>query len=297
MKVKALLFSLIAVDILLVLFLIVSRGDLAVLHPAGFVAMQERNLIATATFLGLSIVIPVVIAVFVVAYRYRSSTRQLHRTDWQPPQALQLLWWVLPSLIILILAVISWKTTHSLDPYRPLQQQTKPLRIKVVALQWKWLFLYPEQNIATVNYVVFPEKTPISFELTADAPMNSFWIPRLGGQIYAMAGMETKVHLMADAPGVYAGSAAEISGKGFAGMKFPAKATTAADFTTWVRSVKTSPRVLDRAEYNRLARPSENTPATFYRTVEPGLYNGIISKYMVPSGTPQQMEQMEGMEH
>jgi cytochrome o ubiquinol oxidase subunit 2 len=298
MKTKLLICSLIVVDILLGLYLIVSRGDVAVLNPAGLVAAQERDLMTTATLLGLSIVIPVVIAVFIVAYKYqRPNTHEKQTADWQPPQALQLLWWIIPSCIILILAVISWKTTHSLDPYRPLQSTTKPLRIQVVALQWKWLFIYPEQNIATVNYVAFPERTPLAFELTADAPMNSFWIPRLGGQIYAMAGMVTKTHLMADAPGEFAGSAAEISGKGFAGMKFSAKAMTENDFTAWVSAVKASTRTLDHTKYTRLARPSENTPVTLYRAVEPGLYNEIVRKYMAPTGKPMQREHMEGMTH
>jgi cytochrome o ubiquinol oxidase subunit 2 len=162
-----------------------------------------------------------------------------------------------------------------------------------VALQWKWLFIYPEQNIATVNFVEFPNSTPVNFQLTADAPMNSFWIPELGGQMYAMPGMSTQLHLMADRPGEFNGSAAEISGKGFSGMKFIAKATSQKDFDTWVKSVKQSSNMIDLSKYNKLAEPSENNPVITYASVEKDLYNSIIMKFMPAMDNMH----MEGMTH
>jgi cytochrome o ubiquinol oxidase subunit 2 len=159
-----------------------------------------------------------------------------------------------------------------------LESNTKPLKIQVVALQWKWLFIYPEQGIATVNFVQFPEQTPINFEITADAPMNSFWIPQLGGQIYAMPGMVAKLHLIADKEGSYRGSSANLSGKGFAGMKFIAKSSSEADFEAWVDSVRQSGPI----DYTKVAEPSEYAPAAFYSLSDDNLFNQIVMKYMVP---------------
>ncbi len=239
----------------------------------------------------LTVVIPALFLVFFVAWKFReTNTKAKYNPSGKTSRLLAFLWWVFPTAIILVLSIINWKSTHKLDPYKAINNTTPPLTIQVVALQWKWLFIYPQQDIATVNFVTFPEKTPINFELTADAPMNSFWIPQLGGQMYAMEGMKTKLHLIADTKGDFAGSAAEISGEGFAGMKFRAKSTTQADFDAWVKTVKRSAQPLDLTTYNNLAEPSEDVPQTFYTSVEKDLFNAIIMKYHL---SPSNM----GMEH
>jgi cytochrome o ubiquinol oxidase subunit 2 len=189
--------------------------------------------------------------------------------------------WAIPSVIIAVMGAITWYATHKLDPYRPLDSNISPLTIQVVALDWKWLFIYPEQEIATLNFVQFPERTPIHFELSADdSPMNSFWLPALSGQIYAMTGMRTSLHMMADAPGVYEGRAAEINGQGFADMTFIAKSTKQSDFDDWVTFVKKSPLQLTQSAYDELTTPTQNHPITLYSYVEKDLFHKIIMKYM-----------------
>lgn len=280
-KLAFLLLVFIAIVVLIVVFL--SGQNIAVLNPKGIVALRERNLILTAIILGLSVVIPIIILTFFIAWRYRDSNPSAKYTpDRQHSKLSELTWWAIPAVVIFILAIITLKNTHALDPYKPLDTTTKPLTIQVVALQWKWLFIYPEEDIASVNFVQFPANTPINFELTADAPMNSFWIPQLGGQMYAMAGMRTKLQLMSDTTGVFAGSAAEISGRGFAGMKFSAKATSRADFESWVNEVKESKEMLDLGEYNKLAKPSENNKVVYYTLNEEKLYDSIVMKFMEP---------------
>lgn len=280
-KLAFLLLILVTIVVLVIVFL--SQQNFAVLNPKGIIALKERDVLLTASLLGLIVVIPAIILTFFIAWKYReSNTSAKYAPDWKHSKIFELTWWAIPATIILILAVITWKNTHELDQYKPIESAKKPITIQVVALQWKWLFIYPEQNIATVNFVQFPEDTPINFELTADAPMNSFWIPQLGGQMYAMAGMKTKLHLMADEPGVFAGSAAEISGQGFAEMKFSAQATSQADFESWVNLVKESTDILNLEKYDQLANPSENNQVAYYSLSEVKLYDTIVMKFMAP---------------
>lgn len=266
-------------------------ANIAVFDPKGPVAEEQRDLMGTAVLLMALVVIPVLVLAFTFAWKYRASRRQAkYAPDLDHNTKVVFAQWAIPAAVILVLAVVTWNATHALDPSKPIESTTKPITIQVVALQWKWLFIYPEQNIATVNFVQFPERTPISFELTADAPMNSFWIPQLGGQMYAMEGMVTKLHLMADAPGEFQGSSAEISGKGFAGMKFVAKSTAQSDFDAWVASVKQSGALLDLDAYNELAKPSENNPPAFYASAAENLHDTIIMKFMAPASETQGTE-------
>lgn len=258
-------------------------NDVAILNPAGEVADKQRGLIITATLLMLVVVIPVFFMTFFFAWKYReSNTKAKYTPDWDHHRIVEISWWAIPGVIILILGVLIWRSSHQLDPFKPLSSTRDPVTIQVVALQWKWLFIYPDQNIATVNYLQIPEDTPINFEITADAPMNSFWIPRLGGQVYAMAGMKTKLHLMANQPGSFNGSSANLSGEGFSRMTFVAKATSAADFEDWVRSVKTSPEKLSQNAYDMLAEPGESDGTPTYSSTEPGLHSKVVMKYMAP---------------
>ena len=270
--------------------------SIAILHPKGIIAGQERDLIIAAIFLMLLIVIPTYIGIISTAWKYREDNPdpRIERGS-QKAKYSELFWWLLPTAIVILLATITWQSTHLIDPYRPIDSDKKPLNIQVVALQWKWLFIYPEQNIATVNYIEFPEKTPLHFTLTADAPMNSFWIPELGSQMYAMEGMQTQLHLMANETGDFPGRAAEISGKGFAGMTFTAKSRTEKDFEQWIETVKLSPNALTQDEYNKLSSPSENTPEMSYNGTEKNLYGSIMMKFMPPTMPSQMDASMENM--
>lgn len=280
-KSKTIVCLLLSIDILLVCWLLIHGKSVQVFYPKGLIALRERNIIITAIVLMFTIVIPVFIFTFFVSLRYRATnTKAQYSPEWTGTSRIKMILWTIPAAIIFVLAVITWNGTHELDPYKMISSDKKPITIQVIALNWKWLFIYPEQNIASVNFVEFPSNTPVNFELTADAPMNSFWIPQLGGQMYAMAGMQTQLHLIADSPGEYLGSAVEINGSGFSGMRFIAKASSNADFSSWVKTVKRSPDILTTDSYNTLARPSDNTPAKYYASVEKDLYNAVMNKFM-----------------
>jgi cytochrome o ubiquinol oxidase subunit 2 len=274
-------------------------SSVPLLQPRGTIAEQQRNLIIFATLLSLIVILPVFVLTFYIAWKYRAGNKKArYMPDWDRNKKLEFTWWAVPCAIILVLAVIAWQTSHSLDPFRAIKSDKKSLVVQVIALQWKWLFIYPEQRIAAVNYTQFPKDTPVRFEITADAPMNSFWIPSLGGQIYAMAGMKTQLHLMADRTGTYQGSSANISGEGFSGMKFKAVASTEANFERWVAQVKQAPKVLTIDEYNKLAAPSKNNKVAYY-TSDGGLHDTVIMKYMRPSpeGQAGGLNHEEGMGH
>ncbi len=261
-----------------------------VFDPQGPIALQERDLIIIAVSLMLLIAIPMLILLYTFAWKYRAGNKKAAYDPQHVGNALkQLTWWAIPAAIIAVIAVINWQSTHALDPYKPIVSGRPPLTIEVVALEWKWLFIYPAQGIATVNFIQFPEQTPIHFVLTADAPMSSFWIPQLGSQIYAMAAMETQLDLMASATGTYVGKDTEINGAGYSGMTFLARSTSQNDFNAWVASVKDSSNTLTVDEYkNTLLPPSENDPPAFYSSVDPYLFTAILTKYNAPSptGTP-----------
>jgi cytochrome o ubiquinol oxidase subunit II len=188
--------------------------------------------------------------------------------------------WGIPIAIILVLGTLTWKTTHELDPYKPLESSVKPITIDVVALDWKWLFIYPDQHIATINEIHFPAGTPVNFRITSDTVMNVFFIPQLGSQIYAMAGMQTQVNLIADAPGVFDGLSTNFSGAGFPDMKFTATASSQGDFDKWVAQVKASGNKLGLDNYGELAKPSSKDPVKYFGNVEPVLFTAVLDKYM-----------------
>jgi len=278
-KYKIIFSALLIIAISALSLLVLDINKLDVLNPEGLIAQKEYDLIVFCTWMMLIVVVPVLIITVVFAWKYRSdNTKAKYKPEEHQNHLGEIIWWGVPFVIITILGIVTWKGCIELDPFRPLESNAKPLKIQVVALQWKWLFIYPEQKIATVNFVQFPEKTPINFEITADAPMNSFWIPQLGGQIYAMPGMIAKLHLIADKEGSYRGSSANLSGKGFAGMKFIAKSSTEADFNAWVDSIGQSGPI----DYAQVAEPSEYAPVAFYSLPNDGLFNQIVMKYMVP---------------
>jgi cytochrome o ubiquinol oxidase subunit 2 len=262
------------------LVLLLSGCNLDVLDPKGSVGLAERNLIATSTWAMLIVVIPVIVLTLWFAWRYRASnTHAEYRPNWSHSTGIEIAVWTIPTLIILFLGVLTWKSTHELDPYRPLESSVKPINVEVVALDWKWLFIYPDLGIATVNQLAFPVGTPVNFNITSDSVMNSFFIPQLGGQIYAMAGMQTRLHLIADEAGDYAGTSANFSGKGFSDMKFRAIASSPEEFNAWVAKVRASSDRLDMNRYHVVSQPDEKAPVTYFSSVDPKLFHNIIARY------------------
>jgi cytochrome o ubiquinol oxidase subunit 2 len=258
-------------------------SDFQVLDARGEIAQKERNLLIVTVLLGLLVVIPVFVMTFVISWRYREGNRNAKYTpDVGGNTVAETIWWVIPCIIIFALALIAWQSSHSLDPSKKLVSSVKPINIQVIALEWRWLFIYPEQNIATLNYVEFPANTPVNFQITADAPMNSFWIPKLGGQIYAMPGMSTKLSLDAKETGVYRGSSANLSGDGFAGMDFAAKSVSTNEFASWVRKVKSAPSKLTVDQYLQIVKPNKENTAVNYSSSAGHLYDKVVMKYMMP---------------
>lgn len=259
--------------------------QLALFTPKGIIASKERDFIILAVLLMFVVMIPMLITGYFFAWRYREGNHKAKHNPEGEKLVGGLLWAIIPAVVVVSLISIVWIGAHELDPFKAIDNPgVKPLTVQVIALDWKWLFVYPEQGIATVNYLEIPEKTPINFQLTADeAPMSSFWIPQLGGQMYAMAGMSTQLHLMADGVGEYSGQSAEINGKGFAGMKFVTKSVSGSEFSDWVKRVKTGYPALTLDRYNQLILPSEYNPVSYYSLAPSGLYNEIINKYMRPS--------------
>lgn len=281
-KFKIAIFIFLMIGVVAASLLYLGSLDLIVLNAKGMIGIKQRNLFLISSALMLLIIIPVFFISIYVTWKYRATNRNAkYAPDWDQSILAETIWWGVPFIIIVVLSVLTWKSSHELDPFRPLDSDAKPVTIQVVALQWKWLFIYPEEQIATVNYLRIPEKRPINFEITSDAPMNSFWIPQLGGQIYAMSGMNSRLHLIADEVGVYKGYSAQLSGKGFAAMHFIAESTTQEDFDQWAASVKESPLLLNLDTYQELAKPSEETPA-FYQLQDTQLFDRILMKYMMP---------------
>ena len=260
--------------------LCLSGCKLEVLDSKGVIGAAESSLIATATYAMLLVVVPVILLTLFVAWRYRASNKNAtYAPKWAHSTAIEVVVWAIPAVIILYLGILTWKTSHELDPYKPLESNVKPINVEVVALDWKWLFIYPDLGVASVNQLAFPVGTPVNFRITSDSVMNSFFIPQLGSQIYAMAGMQTRLHLMADHAGDYAGISSNYSGAGFSDMKFRALAMSGGDFDAWVKKVKTAPEALSMDVYAGVARPSEKVAVRYFSTVDPKLFNNIVAKY------------------
>jgi cytochrome o ubiquinol oxidase subunit 2 len=269
------------------LFVLLSGCHAVVLHPAGDVAFQQRNLIFVALGLMLTIVGPVIVLTLAFAWRYRAKSTQKLAYDphWHHSTHLELMIWAAPLLIIIALGAVTWVSTHQLDPYRslsrisahrPMDKASKPLVVEVVALDWKWLFFYPEQGIASVNELVAPVDRPLTFKITATNVMNSFFIPSLAGQIYAMPGMETQLHAVVNEKGVYEGFSSNFSGDGFSGMRFKFYAVSEENFASWVHRVQNLTPKLDHRAYEQLARPSEKEPPHVYASYAPGPYESLL---------------------
>ncbi len=294
MKIKSTLVIIVLVEIFILFWLLLHNVSIPVLNPSGIIAVKERNLFLIITLLMLLVVIPVFSLTIFIVFKFREENKNSeYAPEWDHNNKLELLWWAIPCIIIFIISIIAWQSTHDLDPYKPLASSTPPITIQVVSLDWKWLFIYPKQNIAVVNFIEIPQKTPINFYITSATVMNSFWIPSLGSQIYAMPGMSTQVHLAASKKGTFYGSAANITGKGFSGMHFNVKAVSRNDFNDWVKDVQNSPQKLSQSTYQKLSIQSQNDPVSFYSLVDQNLYNEIVMKFLVPSKKPSDFEKKD----
>jgi cytochrome o ubiquinol oxidase subunit 2 len=259
--------------------LVSSCRQAGVLDPQGPIAAQELLLLINSTAIMLVVVVPVILATLGFAWWYRSSNLRASRgSDESYEGRAEFVVWSIPALIVILLGGVIWIGSHQLDPRAPIPADVKPLQVDVVSLDWKWLFIYPDQGVATVNQLVVPAGTPVHFRLTSATVMNSFFIPQLGSQIYTMGGMTTHLNLLADKPGEYPGFSANFSGDGFAEMRFIAKAVPAGDFEAWVAQARGTGPALDDAGYAALAKPSIAVPPGTYRSVEPNLFERIIDQ-------------------
>lgn len=273
----------------LLLFAALLTGcKLTVMSPSGDVAVQQANLIVVSTLLMLLIIVPVIILTLLFAWRYRASNKEATYTpDWDHSTKIELMVWAGPIVIIIALATLTWITTHALDPFRPLDRidasrpvpaDVKPLEVQVVALDWKWLFIYPEQGIATVNELAAPVDRPIRFVMTASSNMNSFYIPALAGMIYAMPGMQSQLHAVINKPGDYEGFSAQYSGAGFSNMRFVFHGLSDQDFEQWLAKAKQAGGELNRSAYLALEKPSVRNPVQYFAAVDPKLYDVVLNR-------------------
>ncbi len=262
------------------LLLMLGGCEFLLFDPKGPIAAAEMDLIIFSFLIMMIVVIPVFFMTFWFAIKYRADKKDSeYLPNWEHSNKIEFVVWVVPLIIIVILGVITFKTSFSLDPRKPIESDKPTMRIQVVAMDWKWLFIYPEQEIATVNEFAMPVDTPVEFLITSDTVMNSFFVPQLGSMIYAMAGMENQLYLIADQTGDFRGLSANYSGFGFSGMKFKALVKSDQEFESWVSKVKSSPTALDSSTYKALSVKTKDHPVEHYATVNPLMFNRIIEKY------------------
>lgn len=292
---------------------------ISVLMPSGEVGSQQRDLIIFTVLLALIVVVPVFTMLGLFAWKFREGNKEAdHQPEWADNKWLEIIWWGIPILIIIVLAIVTWRTSHLLDPYRPIESDKTPLKVQVVALQWKWLFIYPEEKIATINDLTIPVDRPVHFTLSADAPMSAFWIPDLGSQIYSMNAMSSQLNLIANREGTFTGYNTNINGDGYAAMKFQTHAVSDGAYDTWVKKHQGSHDMLTYDLFQKIAEPNIPERPTYYMLHEDGLYDRIVHEKMGhgsshgnhdstgedsrpildPSdGPPQETDTMEHMNH
>jgi len=250
-----------------------------ILDPVGPVGAAQRQILYNSVGIMLCVVVPVILATALIGWWFRSTNRKARfRPDFVYSGRLEALVWAIPLLVILFLGGIAWIGAHDLDPAKPLKSTRPPLEVQVVSLDWKWLFIYPEAGVASVNRLVIPVGRPVHFSLTSSSVMNAFFVPRLGSMIYTMNGMTTQLNLQADHAGRYPGQSSQFSGDGFASMRFNTDAIPPLAFDAWVAQVRRAGPVLDKAAYDRLASPSQNIAPYAYRAVDPGLFEAILMR-------------------
>lgn len=269
---------------------LIKRGQIQLLEPAGYIANIQSKLLWGYLVIAAVVGTSIIITFFFIVFRYREGTHRRYDPTWVTGKKLQLAAWGIPFIAICFISALVWNTAHLVDPYRPINSTTHPITIQVVALRWKWLFLYPNDHIASVNMMEIPVGTPISLQLTADAPMNSFWIPRLSGQVYAMTGMVTQLHIEADQAGDYAGSPAEMSGDGFSGMDFTVKAVSAQEYAAWQTATTHTSNTLNYSDYLQLAQPSSYVSPQLYKLPDSSLFLTIVMQFMTPGVDPSTLQ-------
>lgn len=266
----------------------------AVLSPAGPIGAADRTILLDALAIMLAIVVPTILAILTFAWWFRDSNTHARR---QPTLTysgrIELIVWSIPALVVFFLGGIAWIGSQLLDPARPLSSSAKPLEIQVVSLDWKWLFIYPEQGVASMNSLVAPAGVPLHFRITSASVFNVFFVPKLGSEIYSMYGMTTQLNLQADRPGIYPGLSAHFSGDGFSDMAFDLRAVTAEQFSAWATAAGASGPVLDEAAYRDLLRQSENIKPYTYRSVRPGLFDAIVMQRLAPGDGPESTASLE----
>lgn len=258
-----------------------SCKDMVILDPKGPVGQRAAELINTSILLMLIVVLPVFIMVIWFSIRYRAGNKKsTYKPDWAHSNKIEWFIWTIPVIIIVILSYLTWTSTHELDPYKPIASDKPALQVEVISTDWNWIFVYPEDSIATINELVIEAGRPVSFKLTSATVMTSLFIPDLGSQIYAMAGMQTQLNLMADEPGNFVGRNLEYSGNGYHQMSFDVKAKTTEDFANWVLEAKKSTSALSMEEFNKIKVPNVNHPVVIYSSVEPDLFEKVMAPYM-----------------
>ena len=259
-----------------------------VLDPAGPVGADDAKILLDATLIMLAIVVPTILLAFWMAWRYRASnTKAQYRPEWSYSGRIEAVVWAIPILTIMFIGGLIWIGSYKLDPFKPLPAKTPPLEVQAVSLDWKWLFIYPREGVATVNQLVVPAGTPVHFSITSGSVFNAFFVHQLGSMIYAMPGMVSQLWLQADRPAILLGQSAQFSGDGFADMEFQVKSVPAADFGAWVQGVRAGGAVMDQAQYTRLARQSQNEPARTYSRVDPQLFQMIASQKLPAAPGPE----------
>jgi cytochrome o ubiquinol oxidase subunit 2 len=259
-----------------------------VLNPQGPIGAAERAILINALAIMLAIVVPTILASLAFAWWFRAGNARAKRLpDWEYSGRIELIVWSIPVLVIMFLGGLIWVGSHRLDPYQPIASRAPPIEVQVVALDWKWLFLYPGHNIASVNQLVVPVGVPVHFTLTSGSVMNSFFVPQLGGQIAVMNGMITQLSLQADRPGLYRGQSAQFSGDGFSGMNFGLRAVPQTEYDAWIASARAAGPILDLPAYRALARQSQNVPPATWRAIQLGLFDAITHQQVPPAPGPE----------
>ncbi|MCA0758270.1 ubiquinol oxidase subunit II [Paenibacillus sp. N4] len=265
-----------------------------VLDPKGPIGESQKDLIYISTILCAIVIVPVLILTAVIVWRYRDKpgSKASYKPNWEHSTKLEITWWGIPIVIILILAIVTVRYTHMLEPSKALASDKKPITIQVTSMDWKWLFKYPEEGIATVNYIKIPEDVPVKFQLTSDTAMNSFWIPQLGGQLYSMSGMAMTLHLQADEQGSYFGSGANFNGRDFAQMTFTVDATSEEEYKSWIEEVKSTSPALTMEGYEKLTEPG-SSEVMLFSSFPVGLFEKIVTQYINGDGGAHQQHGSE----
>ena len=265
------------------LILLTSGCNRGILDPVGPVAAAEKQILINSTAIMLAIIIPTMIATVAFAWWFRrGNTKAKYRPDWEYSGAIEMVVWAIPALTIMLLGGIAWIGSHDLEPSKPLKSDVPPLNVDVVSLDWKWLFIYPDQGIATVNQLVVPAGTPVSFRLTSATVWNGFFVPQMGTMIYTMPRMITRLNLQADRQGEFEGLSSHFSGDGFPGMHFKVQSLPRDQFAMWAQSVRGQGAALDGPGYAELSKPSSYVKPMIYGSVASGLFEAIVT-----TGAPQ----------